>query len=502
MNIIYNFYKQHPFLTILFAFQLFRFLLLPFFGLMPQDAYYDFYGEHLALSYFDHPGMIGYLLRLFTTILGKHVFVIKLADFVVTSATLFAFYQLAGLFLSKQKQNLAIALIGPTFLISILSSISTPDVPLLLFWTLSLIALYHAVFRQQKMYWLLAGLLMGLAFDSKYTAVLLQIGLILFLIFSNKYRKLLLSGWLWLCLLISVLVTFPVFYWNYQHHFASFLFQSAGRTGDIAKFQLKPKLFFGTIGTQLFLLLPVAFFGLVALTFKTIKKVLFKWRLPNDSILFLLCFFLPAFLGFFLISLFYWVKINWMMPSYITGFIFLAIFISRKSAKINIWIAAVFHLAFAIEVIFYPVPIKSDDTWFGWKQLANRLETIQKSYPNTFIFSADGYKTSAELSFFSPQKIYAQNILGKPALEFDYVGNNMLLLAGKNALFVDSDPGFKNTAKNGTIPPELKTYFNEVQELEPIIIKNGNSNARKFWVYYCRSYHPKNVVTNNKVIIR
>ncbi len=488
MNYFSQFYKQYPFIAILLCFQLFRLLLLPFFGMMPQDAYYDFYGEHLALSYFDHPGMIGYLLRLFTTVFGKSVFTIKLADFTVTSLTLFAFYQLAGLFLCKQKQNLALGIIGSTFLISILSTISTPDVPLLLFWTLSLIAIYHAVFRHKKSYWLLAGLLMGLAFDSKYTAVLLQFGLILFLIFSNRYRKLLLSGWLWLCLLISILVTFPVFYWNYQHHFASFLFQSAGRTNDISKFQFKPNLFLGTIGTQLFLLLPVVFCGLVLFTFKTIKKVLTKWQLPNDQILFLLCFFLPAFLGFFLISPFYWVKINWMMPAYITGIIFIAIFISQKSAKINIWIAAVLHIAFAIEVIFYPIPIKSDDTWFGWKQLANRLEAIQKTYPNTFIFSADGYKTSAELSFFLPQKIYAQNIFEKPALQFDYVGTKVLLLAGKNALFVDSDPGFKNTDKNGSIPPELKTYFKQVQELEPIIIKNRNSNARKFWVYYCVGY--------------
>jgi hypothetical protein len=490
MNSLSNFYKQHPFLSVLFGFQIFRFLLLPFFGLMPQDAYYDFYGEHLAWSYFDHPGMIGYLLRLFTTIFGKHVFVIKLTNFTVTSATLFAFYKLAGCFLPKHKQNLALLLIGSTFLVSILSTISTPDVPLLLFWTLTLIALYHAVFRQQKMYWLLAGLLMGLAFDSKYTAVLLQIGLMLFLIFSNRYRRLLLSGWLWLSLLISVLVTFPVFYWNYQHQFASFLFQSANRTGDIAKFQLKPKLFLGTVGTQLFILLPMAFGGLVLFSFKFIKKLFQKWRLPNDEILFLLCFFLPAFLGFFIISLFYWVKINWMMPAYISGFIFLAMFLSQKYVRLNSWISGALHLAFAIEVVFYPVQIKSDDTWFGWQQLANRLENVQKTHPNTFIFSADGYKTSAELSFFLPQKIYAQNVFRQPALQFDYVGDNMLLLAGKNALFVDSDPGFKNTEKSAAVPPELKTHFEKVQQLEPIIIKNGNTNARKFWVYYCLGYKP------------
>ena len=488
MNYLSNFSKQYPFITILFAFQLFRLLLLPFFGLMPQDAYYTFYGEHLALSYFDHPGMIGYLLRLFITIFGKYVFVIKLTNFVVTSATLFAFYNLAGLFLSKRKQNLAIALFGSTFLVSVISTISTPDVPLLLFWTLSLIAIYHAVFMRQKLAWPLAGLLMGLAFDSKYTAVLLQFGLILFLVFSNKYRKNLLSGWFWLAILISILVTFPVFYWNYQHNFVSFLFQSKTRTGDISKFQLKPTLFLGTIGTQMFLLLPVAFCGLVLFAFKFIKKVLFRWTLPSDEILFLLCFFLPGFLGFFLISPIYWVKINWMMPSYITGMVFLAVFIGTKSAKVNIWLAAILHVAFAIEVIFYPIQIKSDDTWFGWKQLAKRVEILQKSYPNTFIFSADGYKTSAELSFFLSQKIYAQNIFNQPALQFDYVGTNVLLLRGKNALFIDSDPGFHDLLKSTIVPPELKTYFNKIEQLEPIVIKNGNQNVRKFWVYYCKGY--------------
>ena len=98
-------FNKHPEIAIVLGFQLFRLILLPFFGLMPQDAYYHFYGENLALSYFDHPGMIGYILRIFTELFGKTVFVVKLADFVVSSFTLFSFYQLAGNFLPKHKQN-------------------------------------------------------------------------------------------------------------------------------------------------------------------------------------------------------------------------------------------------------------------------------------------------------------------------------------------------------------------------------------------------------------
>jgi hypothetical protein len=48
-------------------------------GLMPQDAYYYLYGQNLSLSYFDHPGMIGYILRIFTDVFGQSIFVVKLA---------------------------------------------------------------------------------------------------------------------------------------------------------------------------------------------------------------------------------------------------------------------------------------------------------------------------------------------------------------------------------------------------------------------------------------
>ena len=131
------------------GFQIFRLLLLPFMGLMPQDAYYYLYGQNLSLSYFDHPGMIGYLLRFFTELFGTSVFVVKFTDFFVTSITLLSFYKLASYFLSKQKLARALLLISSTIFISILSFNSTPDVPLLLFWTLSLICLYKAIFENK-----------------------------------------------------------------------------------------------------------------------------------------------------------------------------------------------------------------------------------------------------------------------------------------------------------------------------------------------------------------
>ncbi len=488
MNRVRAFLKEYPAISIVIGFQFFRLLLLPFMGLMPQDAYYHFYGENLALSYFDHPGMIGYILRVFTSVFGKTVFVVKFADFFITSLTLLSFYKLASYFLSKQKQLNAIVLLSSTVCISILSINSTPDVPLLLFWTLSLIGLYKAVFENNKGYWILGGIAMGLAFDSKYTALLLQIGLLAFLAFSNKHRKLLLSPWLWASLIISVLVTFPIWYWNYQNDFASFLFQSSDRTGSISKFEIKPRYFFGAVGHQIFLLLPILLASFFTLLYKHIKKTLTKFKLPSDKTLFLLAFFIPTFLGFFLLTPIYWVKLNWMMPSYISGVILASMYISKKLVRSQVYISAAIHLLVSLQVFFYLVPIKSDDTWVGWKELVVATEKLQEEYPNTFVFSDDGYKTTACMTFFTTQKIYAQNIIGKPALQFDYIGDDLTKLNGKNALFIISDKRYKSNAKRGEHPKELEHYFSSITELNPIIIEINGKETRKFWVYVCENY--------------
>ena len=460
-------------------------------GLMPQDAYYYLYGQNLSLSYFDHPGMIGYILRIFTDVFGHSIFAVKFADFVITSLTIFSFYKLASYFLSKQKLERAFILIASTIFISILSFNSTPDVPLLLFWTLSLICLYKAIFEDKKWYWILGGIAMGLAFNSKYTSLLLQFGLLAFLLFSNKYRKLFLSPWLWISLIISVAVTFPVWYWNYQNEFASFAFQSSERTSSITKFEISPKNFFGAIGHQMFLLLPVLFIIFITFTYKYVKRALLKFKIPQAKTLFLLAFFIPTFVGFFAITPIYWVKLNWMMPSYITGIILAGMFINKKLLKTQIIFSIVFHVLVSIQILFFVAPIKSDDTWVGWEELAGEIELLQEEYPNTFVFSDDNYKTSACLNFFMDDKIYAQNIIGKHALHFDYLDDDLSTLNNKNAIFIDSDKRFKNKNKKEEINPVLQNYFTEVRELKPIIIKINNKEERKFWIFYCSNYQAK-----------
>src|ERR1700757_3224690 len=105
-----------------------RLIFIGIMGIMPQDAYYYFYASHLDLSYYDHPPMIAYLLRFFTGIFGKYVWVIKLSDTITTCLSVFAFYRLAKKFVSEGKVLIATALLLSTLMVSILSLVSTPDI--------------------------------------------------------------------------------------------------------------------------------------------------------------------------------------------------------------------------------------------------------------------------------------------------------------------------------------------------------------------------------------
>ncbi len=469
---------------------LLRILFTAIMGLMPQDVYYLIYSQNLELSYFDHPPAIAYMLKLFTSIFGETAFAIKFASLVVTSCTIISFYYLCKHFTNKETLNKAFLLLISTFMVTILSIISTPDVPLMLFWTLSLSALYQAVFLGKKSYWLIAGLLMGLAFDSKYTGIFLPVGLTLFLVLSANYRKYLFSIWYWLAAFIFLVTISPVVIWNAQNNFASFRFQSTNHTSLTHGLTLNIKYFFGVIGHQSAILIPILFFGLLYFLFKSIKKNRFRIKAIPPTTSFLLCFFLPLLFIFFSISFFFWVKLNWLMPVYITGIIWASRYFSNKWIRIQAVTSLIIHCALAFQIVFYFYPVKSDDTWYGWQDLANQVETVHAKHADAFLLSADGYKTSAMLNFYMKEKVYYPNAIGLNALEMDYIPENLSVLNGKDAMFIDSSPEFKDDKKAETHPSQLDTYFNSVEEIEPILVKNNGQTIRKFFVYICNDYHP------------
>ena len=178
------------------------------------------------------------------------------------------------------------------------------------------------------------------------------------------------------------------------------------------------------------------------------------------------------------------------MPAYITGIIWVSSFFPVKWIRYQVLVSLVIHLALAFEIIFYPFQVKSDDTWYGWEDLAKEVKNIQTKHPGAFVFASDGYKTSAVLDFYLDEKVYHPNVIGEEALQMDFMPNDLPALAGKQAIFLDSSPSFKDENKAGSYPPKLNVYFSSVEELDPILIKCRGKSVRKFFVYICKNYQP------------
>ncbi|MEJ1959727.1 MAG: glycosyltransferase family 39 protein [Nitrosomonadales bacterium] len=86
----------------------------------------------------------------------------------------------------KRHSSRFLYLVSP---LNILNVLITTDTPLILFVFLSALALFKALQRNGLAWYGLSGVLFGLAFLSKYFAVLLGLGYLGYFIFSSKDKQ-------------------------------------------------------------------------------------------------------------------------------------------------------------------------------------------------------------------------------------------------------------------------------------------------------------------------
>jgi 4-amino-4-deoxy-L-arabinose transferase-like glycosyltransferase len=459
-----------------------RALLLPAFELVPQEAYYAFYARAPALSYFDHPPLLAWLLASAFRLFGQHALALRIVPFLLTLLTQGAFVALAHRFVPGGTGRAAL-LFGTTGAVTLLSLIALPDVPLVLAWSLALLALASAVFDGRRWALPLAGLFLGLAFDAKYSGAALWFGLVAFLVASPPHRRLLRTPWPWLALGLAQGVALPVYLWNAEHGWVSFLFQTAGRAETASGLGVRHLA--ALAGTQAVLLLPPLFLATAAVVVRGLQGLSRRALVAEE--LFLAAFCLPVLVAGVLLSTVVLVKPNWLLPGFLTSTLWVARSSGRRLLRWNLWCSAVLHGLFLGELLFYPVVLRTDDTWVGWRALSTELGARVR--PGEFVFSADDYKTTAELLFYSSLEVYGRNLLGERALQFDYAGVDTARLVGRDALFVDSLPGDPGLLAPEHPPPaHLVRACREVHAEPPIRIRLDGRPVRAFQLWRCLGY--------------
>ncbi|NQU09229.1 glycosyltransferase family 39 protein, partial [bacterium] len=215
-----------------------RFWLAPLIELLPEEAYYWTYTQHPALSYYDHPPMVAWVIAAGTALLGHTELGVRVGMIGLSLGSTLLLFAVTRLWFGRDAALAAVLLfqVLPVFLG--VGMLAFPDGPLIFFWLVTLYAVSHVVMvtDQQRRavrtaWWVVAGVGFGGAMLSKYTAILLAASLIWFLWSSRRHH------WLWrwepwLAAAIAAAAFSIVILWNAQHDWASFRFQSTRTAGN------------------------------------------------------------------------------------------------------------------------------------------------------------------------------------------------------------------------------------------------------------------------------
>jgi 4-amino-4-deoxy-L-arabinose transferase-like glycosyltransferase len=238
-----------------------------------DEVYYWCWAQHLQLSYYDHPPMVAYMIRL-STIFGDTLFAIRLPA-VVSTLTVLA---VIG-WLTRPRTLLPLVLFTPLFTFG--SVLVTPDTPLLMFWALYLawlVKMHEMLASRSRQrpelerdetpaadaagspglgWWALGGLILGCGILGKYTTALgMMAGFVSLLLAGNIGRWF--AGYV-IHGLVAVLVTLPILIHNIRFDFVPILYQwrhsmsaSEPGLGQFASFWGTQVLLFGLLPFAVF----------------------------------------------------------------------------------------------------------------------------------------------------------------------------------------------------------------------------------------------------------
>ena len=197
-------------------------------GLGDAEALYYCYSRFLSLSYLDHPPLIGWLIALTTRLLSPHVVAIRMVPMTMTALSIFFTYKMTKEMFGDRASAWSVLLMIATPVFSVGMVAASPDAPLAALWPLFTWQLHRLLndpvdgLRQRVGRPILLGGILGLAFLSKYIAILLVItSLIMFV--RKEHRVWLRRPGIYLGAVVALSAALPVLLWNLSNGWASVL---------------------------------------------------------------------------------------------------------------------------------------------------------------------------------------------------------------------------------------------------------------------------------------
>lgn len=425
--------------------------------LQDDEAYYWVYSQYLDWGYFDHPPMIGLLIKMgyaiFPNELGVRLFplLLNLLSLVIIEK------------LIDKKNWLLFYIIALSMaVIQVAGFIAVPDIPLIFFTALFFLFYKNFITKSSLTNSVLLGFSIALLFYSKYHAVLI----VLFVILSNL--KLFTKYHIYIAGMVALLLFAPHLWWQYQHDWVSFryhLFESNVNA-------YKPSFTLNYIAGQFLLPGPIAGFILLP------AAILYKTKNQTERAL---KFMMAGIYLFFLLSSFRGkVEGNWTSPAFVAIIVLAHQFLLDK-IRWQKWlfkllpITLILVLLVRIILIEDIVPLKAvKERYHSWKAWPKEMYKRTEGLPIVF---SNSYQRASKYWFYSGQMTYSLNqhkerknnynfwpvedsLLGKPVYFLDKYGLWRFPDSLKTPIGwvgYKYDPAFISFAKV-QLQPEMKKY--------------------------------------------
>lgn len=480
-----------------------------------DEVYYWTYAMYPDWSHFDHPGMVGWVMQIFSlNLLFSSEFALRLSSIIFMTIDTYIIYRLGCLVKNKLAGFYAALLYTASLYCFVITGVFImPDTPLMMFTLLSIWCFVNAMrgdietHGRASLIW--GGLFAGLALLSKYSAIFIWSGVSLYVIFYD--RKQLKNKYLYLSALISVVCMLPVLIWNMQNDFISFTFH-----GDRVSFfgKLQPLDFLAEIAGELGYNNPINYvLIIIALV------AFFKGRkyLDKTSGRLLLTFALPFVGVFWFFSLTRPILPHWSAPAFSLLLLFPASYLADKQSDASLEIKLpkpiiatvsllVFVLIFGVlEIKTGFIPLRFGEransvryygegdfttTIYGWRSIKDDFQQIrQEKIDDGTMKESDGMVGLQwfPMANFDYYVAYPLEINMFGLRDIDKIHKYYWINEYRGGLQKGADYWFLNESSDYYAPERyLEDEFEEIIPCDTIVVDRCGTPAKYVFVYICR----------------
>lgn len=448
-------------------------------GLYPDEAQYWFWSRHVAFGYYSKPPLVAWMIALTTALFGNGEFAVRLSAPVLHAVASGLVYGI-GTRLYDRRIGYWSALAYATLPgVSLSAFLISTDAVLLPCWAAALYGFIRAREEDGFGWWIATGCAVGLGLLAKYAMaywLLSAFGLVLLRPSERRHLRGLL-----IALGIAALIVAPNVWWNWSHHFATYL-----HTRDNAELSgtlFHPEELGVFLLSQLGVFGPFYFVAMLALFAA-------PTRLGGPPARLLTAFAWPALAIIALISLLSRAQPNWAAPAYVSAVILVVEAALRRGWRRTVIFSIALHLGAAVavfggsEVIANDglhVPAKLDPLHRlrGWRTLGDAVAGQLAAHPGLRLMTDDREIVAALIYYVRPHPFDAVVWDPVPGISNQWdLENNLSRHRGEDFLAV--------TMHN--LSNQMRADFADLTELTTIDIKSGPGGGQIYTLYIARGY--------------